>query len=584
MNLLGLTLTSIAVFGSLAISHAQSPAGEEQQALPVTSEERISKSRQLVMSINPHGLFGNILNIYKVSGEENLYNFLPYVIPEWNSFKTHYEKQCQDQQSVDDTKKTIRIPLSFYSNDLLDEIKRLIVLNSGKAGTNISLGIPPSVGIVAYAFDHENLPYEIINTIPLTDLLKGVPLTDVSSGFPKQLEGRVRATCFELAEIADSQRLTALMFIVGATAKVNKLAAAASTLVQSDLGAQLRNNETEVNRTTLTNKGKGAGIGVKLGGISIGGGSQQSQSTADTQHYRIINRTWLDSNIERATTGVLIDQICDSEVCKSDIVDQLFNHFFGHLEKERVIIQEQSADAWTAKYKMGGLSIQKITVSEELANTLKQAAEMNDKASGEYSGIKFTKEDADNLTAESGVTFKRSGDRWVPTSVDAYVVSLADLERSIELNFNQMILGESENVAIQLTPLVRPSEPSDSSEAAALRKSMEEAWSMWNETQQKNVPPPIPEYFQLGQRNAGAVYRNDKTDSILVIIDAKGKKSCALSLYVNNVLANSHSIQSLSDTGVVADCTVEAFVPPGATYQLVHRPPSKISRWREYTP
>lgn len=554
------------------------PASASSQAtLPTITEEIISKQRQFYAAITPRSLLGSVLNIYQVQDKENVFNFIPYVQVDWSLLKQQHQQACPANKSADEIA-SIKPRLFLYDTALIDEIKRLLSDKTQAPIQRISVTLPPNIGLVAFAYNAADEPFEVVTTIPYERILRGAPLTDLTAGIPSFLEGQIRGTCKEILDILERRKLVALMFVVGSKVKVNQFTAGATLLRKSNLLSDLRNNESKIDKTTVSSKRSGGTVGIKLSGVfGAKGGSEKGSATSERQLQRIISRTWLDNSFNRAATSVNVSQVCETSDCSSTIMDTLFKQFFGDLQAHRVIIEDQSKDIWKARYQGVEIPVNKITMNDELKTAFKEAAKLSEKSSGEYNGIKFTKEADGQLTTDSDITWRRQGEDWIPTTLDAYVTSFADLEQKLDVQYRQMIVGESANAAISL-PVIQVPQVKPFSPTLTLRQEIGQVLS--NPQLSSRMANRKPANYDLSQREPELLYKNEREYPIdLLIRIESGPAGCQGELYVNETLVG--AVSRLLERPGLPDCYLDAIIPAGTTYK-VNLPLGALKGWTEW--
>lgn len=532
--------------------------------LPVTAEELWIKERQKVAAIQLDTLSGSTLNIYKsLNTNTDEYQFIPIVQVDWSSMKASVEQQCSNSGVA---QKRIPFDVHLYSSAMLEEVKQKVAKQFSKSISAINVSIPANIGIAAFAEDSSGKAHEVIVTIPVVALLRGAAVSNVTAGSTATLNGQINATCAELSDIAAKKKLMTLMFIVGSKIKVNELALAAQSVITNGLASDLKSDESKIDKTTVTNKKKGGSLAIKLSGMVAGSASNESATvSADKQSKRIINRAWLDDAIDRAGKKASILQICETQECAAPISDRLFNLFFSDLQQQTLEIREianQRYQAWVGALKF---DLGKIKMDEELKAAFKQAAELKEKETGEYQGIKFSKEADGKLTTDSDVTWKRAGDEWIPTSIKAFVVGSTELEREIDFRFRQVLVGASTTAAMVLPSIQMSTLPPQNALRDEINKSLANSAVLAAFYNRK------PINFNIDKRSFDEDYQNDKSYPIdvQIRIAPQGQWGCQGELFIKKTLVAS-SVKFL-ERPPGSDCVLDAVIPPGATYKAMKK-------------
>ena len=271
----------------------------------------------------------------------------------------------------------------------------------------------------------------MFNTIPPNELLRNVQLSSLSNGIPKIQQALIRGSCDDLKSVAKRRELRTYMFSVGARAKVSQLTAAAGLVVSRNLFSNLDNKESQVNRTTISTSGGGGHVAINVGPFSAGGGNQSARTTTDVTRFRIVNRAWIELNLDSAITQAKVDVVCDDDCSSSKMMDDLFKMFFGQLKAEQIKIQQEGDRAWAVKADGTRLPISQIKVDEAVKSVLAQSGKFRDKSEFEYEGIKAKNENDKDVKLDLSIDFQKRGDEWVPTTFTAYIVDTAQLKRTI---------------------------------------------------------------------------------------------------------------------------------------------------------
>jgi hypothetical protein len=543
-------------------------------ALPLTGEEVVIKNNTLFFAATPTSLRGNILNIFAAQGKNHIYHFTPYVSLSWDMLKVSIDRACSDSTTA---VHNIKLDISLYSPSLIEELRATISQKSDTLMSKISIAPIQNVGVLVVAFDHDDKPYEILNTVPIASLLKGAPLTP-TGGVQGHQVGRLQGICSELRQVHDRQKIDALMYVVGATAKVSQLTAMGTSLLRSTLISDLKESQSQVDRRIVKAKKKGAGIAVKLGPISLGANENNAETSTNREHYRIINRTWLESSFERASTEIDVDQVCDGP-CPSETFDKTFSHFFGALAAQQVSLDTTRSDMWIAKYKGVNMPVQTLTANEDVKAVLNAALTSEDKKEGSYQGVQFKKEDNVIWIANSDVGWTKKGEEWVPTTMNAYVVNVADLEKRLQVSQRQMILGETANAAIKLPTFLSPPPvmPFGDDRVGNLRRELQAILKDPNLLTKFNSR----KLNQPAGRVPNVLYQNERDYpiGISVLIHAVGVvplQMCSAALLVNDI-----QISSISSNLSEQACLVSGVIPPRGTYKVLLLGGALVT-WGEY--
>ncbi|MBR0842917.1 hypothetical protein JQ607_22170 [Bradyrhizobium liaoningense] len=574
-----------ALFQTLALLTMSNAAfGEEppKPLPPVSTANVFAVSAQEVAPVKLDELGGALLPIYKAlqaDPKQQIFYFLPPPYVDWDALASVVDGVCA--KPSEDIQK-LGLQITFHWPELFEEIQNRL---ADKYGPQISIAIPPNVGLTAYLLDQDSNPFEVLNTVPKAELLRNVQLSSLGSISQPTEYGQIRAKCDDLRSIVKRRRLETYVFSSGARAKVNRLAAAANLLVTGNFLSDLKSNEKQINRSTVNSSTAGGQLTVSVGPGGAGYGQQDSTTTTDVEHLRIVNRTWIDNALERALTSAKVDLTCDEDDCSnSKLVDQLFKLFFAQFEREQISIIENQKGRVARTSKGLEMPIDKIKIDESVTAALNQDGKYKEKTQVGYDGLQVGDENDKALKQDSKVVFVKKGEEWVPTTFTAYVVNTANLQRNIEIKFNQTVIGATSSIAMSLQPLMKRAPRIDlfgvqmpdpgfvkkrSDALVAARSDPSKA--------QKRLLRKM-RMMSAKERDVDKNFLNDTDVPISVMIGAAPTASCAFSVFINDQLW----LRQISGGGDTPTCGGTFDVLPGETYRVDARPREAVNSWTEF--
>lgn len=569
---------------------------------PITSlpelglNQVIPKNYQHIGTIHPEELGENELNIYETSQESSMYMYIPYVSFDWNALANQISIQCrtQDAETLNNAeirdlgqqspqkkeKVSITLPLQFYWKALTDEIRSDIARLKSISISTVSVGLPPNAGIQIYLHDSEDNPFEILSTIPATSLLRNVPLTVLSGGSPAQRDGTLTATCPDLINISQRRKMTALMFAVGSQINMSRISAAAQTVLDAKFISNLKNDESQIKKSTVASTGGGGGFTLKIGPIGVGKQRQSTATTVSEENLRIVNRNWLDDAVRKRSSDIDISSTCDQPCDLQTLMKETTDLLLSDLQAQQIEIDSTAEDTWRAKSAAVDMSINKISVDDELKSVLNSAEKHIDSQEGEAKGYKFKKNNDDSITVNSDLSFKRKGDQWVPRTLNAYVVNTLDLERAIHLRRSHTVIEASKSIAIQL-PVITSRQPTNALSSKNYFRSMKE---LAEKIRTHMAPQDVIAKMQLhifseNDRHLGVWYTNDRPHTIVVRVGTgpeaqmgRPAEFCEMSVEIDHLRV--FKIEQYTFVG----CQYDFKVPPGSTYRVAGE---RLQYWNE---
>jgi hypothetical protein len=573
----------VPVLTLLSMSHAASSQETPKSLPPISTANVIAVSAQEVAPVKLEELGGALLPIYKAQqpdAKQQTFYFLPPPYIDWDALASAVNKECSERP---DEIKKLSLQISFYWPELLEEIQRRV---ADKYGSQINIAIPPNLGLTAYVLDQDSNPFEVLNTIPKAELLRNVQLSSLGSISQPSEYGQIRATCDDLRSIVKRRNLETYVFSGGARAKVSRLAAAANLLVTSNFFSDMKNDEKQINRSTVNSSTVGGQLTVSVGPGGAGYGQQDSKTTTDVEHLRIINRTWIDNALEQTLANAKIDLVCDEDDCSvSKVVDQLFKLFFGQFEKEQVTIVEGLKFRFARTSKGVELPIDKIKVDDSVTAALNQDGKYKEKTQVGYDGLQVGDDNDKALKQDSKVVFVRKGEEWVPTTFNAYVVNTANLQKSIEIKFNQTVIGATSSIAMSLRPLMKRTSTTDlfgvqmPAPSFVKTRSQKIAEAMSDKSKAQKIAARKQKFMSPTERKLDQNVSNDTDVPINVMIGADPNNvSCAFSVFIDNQLW----LRQISGGGDTPICGVRFDVLPGETYRVDARPREAVQSWTEF--
>ena len=194
----------------------------------------------------------------------------------------------------------------------------------------------------------------------------------------------------------------------------------------------------------------------------------------------------------------------------------------------------------------------------------------------------FKNENDTSITIKSDMNFKKKGEEWVPTTLNAYVVNVLDLERAINIRFRQVVLGASTNIAIGLptlsnrpprVPAYAPLEPMGDAQAVRTIldriEQLQSAPDWWKTAYERKL-----ENFPETERMPAYTYKNELNHAIEVRVLSFNSlyKQCYLKVVIDE--------QVVSISRRVDKCEEWFWVPPKSAY-AVHLLPNSSWYWAE---
>ena len=382
------------------------------------------------------------LAIYQV---EDKYYFIPTPTADWEAFAESVDSTCSSSMGNETSSAALRV--RYYDEDMLIEL----AAESGEDIDSSKITVVPFFGLSLFTeINGETLLIE--STVDPKTLLEGETIAQTAN-LNADAEYQLSDSCENLLDIARNKQLDVRLHAIAHQYATTSASAIGSVIASSKLKADIDNNESEIQQSVVSSSGKSSGFGIKLGPVSLGSSKTGFETTTDTKHYRVVNRDWVKSQAYDIATNLDVSIICPAAtVCDTDKnIDLLTEFVLGSLSQQKAEINELADGALHLSVGAIKKPIEIVNLSEELKTTLDQLLEKSSatEASIPINGVPITvkKKDEFTLDIDGSSEWKKSGEDWVPTSFDAYVVDTNKFRDDVRISYSKTLLNEALNVS-----------------------------------------------------------------------------------------------------------------------------------------
>lgn len=579
------------------ITALMAPLSGAAEELP-ESGRLVYSDDQVFTTVTPPSLRPNIIRIYK-SGEENIFHFVPYAVPDWTYASKLKAEECSVRQPDDVV--SLSIPITFYTETLIHEIKLEIARKKNIRYDEIDVFPPTDIGLTAYAYDVDDKPYLIANTIPPENFTHGSIVGLTNSGTPASVPTHARVTCAELASIVARKSIAVQFFTEGSKVTIDRFSMAAKSVLTADFFTDLQNEESRIDKSTVSTRSDGGGASINLGFFSVGGSKSSATTTKTRDVRRIVNRQWIEDKALEISTNITISEVCQSTECGStDIKATVMKFFFAAAEEGRFAINYDAERAIAQFKEMSDIEIGKLAIDESLKSELNSAFNSDNAESFEYAGFKIDKKNKTISDTKSKIEWSLKGDDWVPISIDAYLIDIESVQRNVKTAYERTVYGISQRVAVKMgiwDVAAQPVVVSDTFSSLIPDKVLKDYWDqvyVYNAALAKDAmnrrsvgePPQIPpeiKSYMPPERQPDVVYFNPHDEPLVVSVQIMDNgrtrdfvgPPCAFAIEVNGIIVSS----KISSNAAIDFCQAFAVVPPNGTYRVHFKVPSVRSEW-----
>lgn len=395
----------------------------------------VADGRNIHSTVSVPFLGNTLINVHRI-GER--YYFIPNPVADWSSFNSSVVRLC----NVDENVEYHTVPLGI----LMFEGTTIRDLADGSGIEETMLSPVPSYGYSIF-YRIGNGPANLLETTINTGaLLKGESMS-AETNLPKNISVLVQGSCNDLKRIGAYAKITVSLHVIGKSFTTSSFSAevALHDAVQMELDAD--QDEEEVDEVTITSSSSGSGFGISVGPISFGSSSGGSSTNRSSQRYRAIDTEWTQRVVNRATTDIDIQEICDQSNCPENVNKSLMDFLNQFVDNQRARVSQQSDQSLQLTFD-GIPGSRNVNISEELRVKLNTLWERASSEEAEVDGVKVKRTDDNKLLVDGDTEWVRSGEQWIPTSFSALMLNETELTNQINMTYSRTVLAASELVSV----------------------------------------------------------------------------------------------------------------------------------------
>jgi len=393
-----------------------------------------------VATYNPIG--SNIRKIY----------IMPYVKPDVQSFKLNLEESCNEKSDEFETHMYVNIEL--MSESFIKEISDWKSIKENEVGFVPYQYISISMGASMTKGGRSKVIYLKPNIESISEDFSGitVPYTDVP---PYSEQVRIDETCGFFRSVSRSNKLDLEGFIIRdiANIKGSEITVSINSIVNNSQFKEWISKEGQAGRVYSDYKTKlnsGSGSGGIVGLFSIGASSVKASSRASIADTR---RRWVSGSLIEAVAqdvsqSIFLERTRDSgyndDKSMADIEAKILDQVFAAAERVKVRFEEREDGSVMASDEY----FERILAPDQVDELFKAAREIKEEEARQVGVevpniVEVDTNDARRRGQRDQMTFKQKGGKFVPVSMDLYVVNEAQLRQSVKAQINNSVRGIS---------------------------------------------------------------------------------------------------------------------------------------------
>ncbi|PDS27754.1 hypothetical protein EFQ99_33840 [Rhizobium vallis] len=437
-------MSRIAVAVGLLV--AITPVAAQENLNPTPSPQYQLDSRLAhnpFVRVNPLKLNGVDYVLYKdPDSTQDRYYMLPFLLPNWTSFKQSLESGCNAGGAG--KKIVVRIPLEFSRAGVTDEIAALASEASGHPVVPAKIFSYPYIyiGVKTGVRSNGDYPERIVAQFPSE-------IGTVYDRPPDAIDAVIGATCAELRYIYDARDMRAVVYAQQQEIQENIFSATYKGFESSDAFRKIFDKETAQGGIQAYSDQSSSGFGLNIGGhLGFGSSSSQGGIREEDTRTRTISGKIISSAASKFAQNLSVFKRQEFEAKGSKVEEEITKlvlssaiHISGRLER---------TDSKNWKLSAGAES--RALTSDQL----KRIIESDNKY-----GLKFSENDEVSCTSgnpycgsvekqtdftdDNKIHYEGSGNgMWIPTSIDLEVVSIDAVANSVEASFvDQLVKGSA---------------------------------------------------------------------------------------------------------------------------------------------
>jgi hypothetical protein len=423
-------------------------------------ETRLPRS----LDINPEisALRGQTVPVFKdLDPHRSLYYVQPFLLVDWDSYNRQFDQLCIHRREGEE--KTINVAVQFWMPEVNAEIAAALSRYSeSRVGPEQIFSYPYSILTITSGarFPDDAIETRVLERYPgnLFELLRGnVTIANTTSFLPMR-HVPVKGTCGELRAIAEYADIQGFIYTRARTIQRNSVHVALSSFAYHDSLRRLVRDEHARGDYFVRNVGRTGSVGWNLGNL-FGGGARESDSRVVRQdsRARAVSGNLLQEAVSRFAASAQFRVVVEDPDGPWTQPDALVNEVLAFVKdrasKITVRIVKRGADDWNFEHEFLKRPADSAGIKEMIA--AKQQTELgltsaeagSAGASEEVEGRTVTgsleRNRAVSHKDENDVTWVMDGGRWLPTSMDLYVLSIDELEEEIRLDFERLLVSDA---------------------------------------------------------------------------------------------------------------------------------------------
>jgi len=440
----------------------------------VTSKPGPDVADAFVGSVYPDLLGRQEVRLYVDKRKPALLLASPYIWPDWAPFAQSVEVACNGKKSTDMGE--AKLHLSFFSPLVLQEIANLVKSQGKKDVTTFNLASYPYVfltvetatsdgttpGKVRYRFpDSFNVPF------------RGGTIANQDAFPPQDAEIAVSDRCGYLKMIALSQEslvksLTGFLYSIRLDSKVESLRADYEAFTKGESVRKLFRDEIGGGSIRVLSTGQSRQLGMNLGGIAFGGGSDSSQVTdANDTRYRAVTANLLQMAAMSSSRDLLVRHTHGpvSNITQPQR-DQLVKELMSFaLDEQRAVWAKfepsENERQWNVVIGEVKRTLSEADTKELLKSNATNKAAGSQTVKGKYAGIEGESSRSGSIDSEGGIEYEKSNGQWIPTRARLYLISENSLSSRVTGAFEDALVKTGEVQRFELLLKISKGSPFD---------------------------------------------------------------------------------------------------------------------------
>ncbi|PXX46961.1 hypothetical protein [Undibacterium pigrum] len=437
--------------------HSFAGDGEDPEARPPT---------RIVNAPTLDSIGGDAVEVFfsksTADGNKTLYYTNPFFKADFVKFKSDVAKACTSGVAAS-TVKTVGLPVAFWSNNYKIELASKLSAELGVPINPNSILVYPHFQIVIRLVIDEKS--RILWKNPSDPMNREAAMPNRTTvGFSSEIIN-VRGNCSELLEIGQNpQWIKADMYSKNDTATLDMVSIKYDSVIENltSLDGSIDSSQGGGIVVSTRSEGNYGRSGFSLLGPAsknTGGGSTTNSTTSTDTRTRFVSESFVNSVARKAATQFQATSFIESTMMSvGEVSDKLAKFVLENAVEEKAIIKKIGEDQWAVIVQGTTYALPKDSVDILMSGKpgFRSKLDATSDMSLDYEGVKAGEKRSEGaeFDTKDDISWKFTGNDWVPTTVRLRVVNLSTLRLKTQATESVVrIARKTHLIATELRPI-----------------------------------------------------------------------------------------------------------------------------------